>query len=159
MTFDPAAGRAVSAASTPSYLRHCAKLAAVMSTAAVDAPDVRAWSVASGLGRIAIGVGMLAAPEPALRALGFYEVTAATVAISRVAGRPRPRPRSRHAGPRYGTTADLRAATLANAAADAGDTLAFGLALGTPERTADHAGSRPLCPRRSPGSWTAWRLS
>ena len=158
MTFDPAAGRAVSAASTPSYLRHCAKLAAVMSTAAVDAPDVRAWSVASGLGRIAIGVGMLVAPEPALRALGFSEVTAATVAISRVAG-----VRDLVLGvatlARLRDHGDLRAATLANAAADAGDTLAFGLALGTPERTAGSRGVAAALPAAVAGLWTAWRLS
>ena len=92
------------------------------------------------------------APEPALRALGFSKVTAATVAISRVAG-----VRDLVLGvatlARLRDRGDLRAATLANAAADAGDTLAFGLALGTPERT---AGSRGVA---AAGLWTAWRLS
>ena len=60
--------------------------AAVMSGAAVDAPDVRVWSLASGLGRVAFGVGMLAAPEPSLRALGFTEVGPATVTVTRIAG-------------------------------------------------------------------------
>jgi hypothetical protein len=54
--------------------------------AKLDDPDVRGFSLISSAGRIAIGIGMLAAPEPALRALGFSEVNAATVAVARVAG-------------------------------------------------------------------------
>jgi uncharacterized protein DUF4267 len=129
-----------------------------MSGAAVDEPDVRAWSLASGLGRIAIGVGMLAAPGPALRALGLTEVSPATVAVGRIAG-------VRDLVLGVATLAALqdrdrlRAATLANAVADAGDTLAFGLALGTPERTAGSLGIAAALPAAVAGLWTAWRLS
>jgi hypothetical protein len=129
-----------------------------MSGATVDEPDIRAWSLASGFGRVAFGVGMLAAPEAALRALGFSEVSPATVAVTRVAGvrdlvlggvtlaalRDRDR---------------LRAATLANAAADTGDTLAFGIVLGTPERAAGSRGIAAALPAAVAGLWTAWRLS
>ena len=101
-----------------------------MSGTTIDAPDVRAWSVASGLGRVAIGLGLLAVPERAARALGFEQVNPATVAVSRIAG-------VRDFVLGISTLAALedrdrlRAATLANAAADAGDTLAFAAALGS----------------------------
>ena len=122
------------------------------------APEVRAWSLASAGARIAIGLGMLAAPEPALRALGFSEVTPATLAVGRVAGvrdlvlgavtlaalRDRDR---------------LRTATLANAVADSGDTLAFGLAIGSTERTAGARGIAAALPSALAGGWIAWRLS
>lgn len=129
-----------------------------MSGAAVDDPDVRAWSLASGLGRIAIGFGLVAMPEPALRALGFSEVTPATVAVSRIAG-------IRDLVLGVVTLAGLedrdrlRAATLANVAADAGDTFAFGVALGTLERTAGARGIAAAVPAAVAGAWTAWRLS
>jgi hypothetical protein len=101
---------------------------------------------------------MLAAPERALRALGFAEVSPATVAVSRIAGirdlvlgvltlAAREDP------------ARLRAATLANAAADAGDTLAFAGALGSGERTAGSLGIAAALPATVLGLWTAWRLS
>lgn len=129
-----------------------------MSAAAVDDPDIRAWSLASGIGRIAIGFGLLAAPEPALRVLGFTEVGPATVAVSRIAG-------IRDLVLGVATLAGLedrgrlRAATLANTVADAGDTLAFGVALGTPERIAGARGIATALPAAVAGVWTAWRLS
>jgi hypothetical protein len=101
---------------------------------------------------------MLAAPEASLRALGFSEVSPATVAVTRIAG-------VRDlvlGGVTLATLRDrdrLRAATLANAAADAGDTLAFGVALGTPERTAGSRGMAAALPAAVAGLWTAWRLS
>jgi hypothetical protein len=129
-----------------------------MSGATIDAPDVRSWSVASGLARVAIGLGLLAAPERAARALGFEEVGPATVAVSRVAG-------VRDFVLGVATLAALedrdrlRAATLANTLADAGDTLAFGAALGTPERRAAALGLAAALPSALAGIWTAWRLS
>jgi Domain of unknown function (DUF4267) len=120
--------------------------------------DVRAWSLASGLGRVVIGLGLLAAPEMSARMLGFEEVNPATVAVSRVAG-----VRDFVLGIATLAALDdrdrLRAATLANAAADAGDTLAFGVALGTSERRAAVLGLTAALPAAFAGIWTSWRLS
>ena len=129
-----------------------------MSGTTIDAPVVRGWSVASGLGRVAIGLGLLAAPERAARALGFEQVNPATVAVSRIAG-------VRDFVLGISTLAALedrdrlRAATLANAVADAGDTLAFAAALGTSERRAAALGLGAALPAALAGIWTAWRLS
>jgi hypothetical protein len=129
-----------------------------MSGAEVDAPDVRTWSLASGLGRVAFGVAMLAAHEWALRVLGFRDVGTATVAVTRLAGT-----RDFVLGAvTLAGLADrdrLRAATVANTLADAGDTLAFGLALGTEERAAGSRGLLAALPAAITGAWTAWRLS
>jgi Domain of unknown function (DUF4267) len=120
--------------------------------------DVRAWSLASGLGRVVIGLGLLAAPERSARMLGFEEVNPATVAVSRVAG-------VRDFVLGIATLAALhdrdrlRAATLANTAADAGDTLAFGVVLGTSERRAGVLGLTAALPSALAGIWTSWRLS
>jgi hypothetical protein len=125
---------------------------------AVEAPDVRAWSLVSGLGRVAFGIGMLAAPEPALRALGFNDVDQTTLVVSRVAG-------IRDLVLGVATLAALtdrdrlRTATVANAVADAGDTFAFGLALGTSERAAGSRGMAFALPSAVVGLWIAWRLS
>jgi hypothetical protein len=129
-----------------------------MTEAAVDSPDVFGWSVASGLGRVALGISMLAAPEPALRALGFKQITPATVIVTRVAGI-----RDLVLGAvTLGALDDrhrLRAATVANAAADAGDTLAFTGALGTGEWDAGVRGLAAALPALVAGVWTTWRLS
>jgi hypothetical protein len=121
-------------------------------------PDVRAWSLASGAGRIAIGLGMLTAPERALRALGFGEVGPATAVVSRVAG-----VRDLVLGVLTMASLDdrdrLRAVTTANAAADAGDTLAFALAHRSGERTAGTLGMAAALPAALAGLWSAWRLS
>jgi hypothetical protein len=53
----------------------------------------------------------------------------------------------------------LRGATLANTLADAGDTLAFGIALGTDEHAAGSRGLAAALPAALAGAWTAWRLS
>lgn len=129
-----------------------------MSGAAIDAPDVRGWSLASGLARVAIGFALLVVPGRAARALGFEEVSPSTVAVSRVAG-------GRDLVLGIATLAALqdrdrlRAATLANAVADAGDTLAFGAALQTSERRAGALGLAAAAPSAIAGIWTAWRLS
>src|SRR5690242_10738071 len=100
---------------------------------------------------------MLAAPEPALRTLGFRAITPATVTVTRVAGI-----RDLVLGAvTLGALDDrrrLRAATLANAAADAGDTLAFTGALGSGERDAGLRGVAAALPAALAGAWTTWRL-
>ena len=133
-------------------------MAGAANTAALEAPDVRGWSLASAAGRITIGIGMLAAPGRALRALGFNEVGPATTAVGRIAG-------VRDLVLGVVTLAALedrdrlRTATLANAVADAGDALAFGVALGTAERTAGARGIAAALPAAIAGAWTAWRLT
>jgi hypothetical protein len=101
---------------------------------------------------------MLAAPELSLRALGFREVGPATAVVSRVAG-----VRDLVLGivtlAAFGDPARLRGATLANTAADAGDTLAFAFALGNGERAAGARGLATALPATLAGLWTAWRLS
>ncbi|HEX3292766.1 MAG TPA: DUF4267 domain-containing protein [Solirubrobacterales bacterium] len=125
---------------------------------AIDAPAVRGWSLASAAGRIVIGIGMVAAPEPALRALGFTEVSPATAAVGRIAG-----VRDLVLGLVTLVALEdrdrLRTATMANAVADAGDALAFGAALGTSERTAGARGIAVAFPAAVAGAWTAWRLT
>jgi hypothetical protein len=126
--------------------------------AAADMPDVRLWSLVSGFGRIGFGVGMLAAPERALRVLGFTDVSPATVAVTRVAG-------VRDLVLGLVTVASLenrdrlRTATLANAVADAGDTVAFGITASSPERAAGLRGLAAALPATAAGAWIAWRLS
>jgi hypothetical protein len=123
-----------------------------------SAADVRAWSLISAAGRVAIGLGMLAAPEPALRALGFSEVSPATAAVGRIAGI-----RDLVLGAVTLAALDdpdrLRIATLGNAAADAGDTAAFAIALGAGERSAGARGLATALPATLVGIWAAWRLS
>jgi hypothetical protein len=128
-----------------------------VSDGTVDSPDIRGWSLASGIGRIAIGVGMLAAPGGSLRLLGFSDVTSATATVSRIAG-----VRDLVLGVVTLAALDdrerLRAATLANAAADAGDTIAFALASEAGERSAGARGLAAALPATVAGLWTAWRL-
>ena len=84
--------------------------------------------IAHGLaaGRIAIGVGLWAAPGLAMRVLGFGPPSPETVAIARVAGT-----RDMVLGAwqlrSIGDPAELSRASAAVAACDAGDALAFGL--------------------------------
>lgn len=120
--------------------------------------DVRAFSLLSAAGRIAIGLGMLVAPEPALRVLGFSDVNAATVAVARIAG-----VRDLVLGGATLAALDrpdrLRTATIGNATADAGDSLAFCMAIRAGERTAGLRGVATALPATLAGLWVAWRLS
>lgn len=122
------------------------------------AADVRAVSLISAAGRIAIGVGMIAAPEPAMRALGFSEVSPATAAVARIAGI-----RDLVLGGVTLASLDdperLRTATIGNATADAGDSLAFAMAIRAEERTAGIRGVATALPATLAGLWVAWRLS
>ena len=119
---------------------------------------MRAFSLVSSAGRMAIGLSLLLAPERSLRALGFSEVTPATKAVARIAG-------VRDfvlGGVTLGALEDrerLLSATVANASADAGDALAFAIALGSEERTAGIRGLAAALPATVAGTWVAWRLS
>lgn len=128
-----------------------------MATEATEA-DVRGFSLISAAGRIGIGIGMLVAPEPALRALGFSEVNAATIAVARIAGI-----RDLVLGGLTFAALDdrdrLRTATIGNATADAGDSLAFAMAIRAEERTAGLRGVATALPATLAGIWVAWRLS
>jgi hypothetical protein len=120
--------------------------------------DVRAWSLASAGGRLAIGAGMMAAPRLALGALGFAEASPATVAVSRIAGI-----RDLVLGAVTALSLEdpvaLRRATIANAVADAGDTAAFALALKQGETVAGIRGLAAALPAAIAGAWVARRLS
>jgi hypothetical protein len=129
-----------------------------MSQASPDDADVRAWSLISGFVRLGFGVAMLAAPEPALRALGFTEITPSTKAVARIAG-----VRDLVLGGVTLAALDdrerLLGATVANATADAGDTTAFFLALGAGERAAGIRGLAAALPATIVGVWVTRRLS
>jgi hypothetical protein len=121
------------------------------------AADVHAWSLISGVGRIAFGVAMLVAPDRALRALGFSEVTPTTTAVTRLAGI-----RDFVLGAvtlgAIGDRERLLSATVANATADAGDSAAFALALRAGQREAAVRGLAAALPATLAGIWVARRL-
>jgi hypothetical protein len=124
----------------------------------VQSPDVRAFSLISSAGRMAIGLGLLVAPEPSLRALGFSDVTPAMKAVARIAG-------VRDfvlGGVTLGALADrerLLTASIANATADAGDAVAFALAIADGENAAGLRGLAAAIPATVAGIWVARRLS
>lgn len=126
----------------------------------LSAPDVRAFTLASGGGRIAIGVGLALAPRQALGALGFAGSSPSTVAVARIAGG-----RDIAMGVQTllagGDPDRLAQASLANAAVDAGDALAFSGALAAREdgiRGAALRGIAGALPAAAAGLWVAWRL-
>jgi hypothetical protein len=122
-------------------------------------PTARAVCAISGLGRIAIGVGLALAPGAALRALGFRDPSPATITVSRLAGG-----RDIVVGAMVLLALDdgrrLREATLAAAAVDAGDGLTFGAALGEDgTRQAALRGLGAAVPATLAGLWAASRLA
>jgi hypothetical protein len=127
---------------------------------ALSAPDVRALALVSGMGRLAIGVGLALAPRAALGALGFTDASPGMVTISRIAGG-----RDIVLGvatlASLGDARDLRRVSLANAAVDAGDaaTFAAGLAAGEDVRAASLRGVAAAVPAALAGLWVARRLA
>jgi hypothetical protein len=107
---------------------------------------------------MAIGLGLFIAPEPSLRALGFSDLSPATKAVARVAG-----VRDFVLGGVTLAALDdgerLLGATVANAAADAGDAASFALALAQGERDAGLRGLAAALPAILAGIWVARRLS
>lgn len=124
----------------------------------VGSIEIRVLSLASSIGRLAIGAGMVAAPVPTLRALGFSEPGSATITVGRLAG-----VRDLVLGAVTLASLEeadaLRAASLANAGADGGDVIAFAIALGNGERTAAIRGIAAALPAAIAGIWVARRLS
>jgi hypothetical protein len=126
--------------------------------ALVSKRDVRALSIGSALGRLAIGVGIFAAPRTALSALGFREVGETGLTLARLAG-------ARDVVLAV-VTLDalddrnrLRAASVANAAADGADALNFALALRrTPRDPGARRGIAAALPATAAGLWVLWRL-
>ena len=120
-------------------------------------PVVRALSAANGAGRVAIGLGLMLAPEKALAILGFSSADPGVVLISRIAG-----VRDMVLGVSTLLALDdparLRAASLANAGADAGDAVAFALALSGERRRAALRGLITAAPAAIASLWAASRL-
>lgn len=120
----------------------------------------RGISAISALGRIAIGAGLAIAPVRALRALGFEDVSATTVAVSRIAGG-----RDIVLGAltllAIDDPARLRVASLANATVDGGDALTFAAALsmGDEVRTGAIRGLAAAVPATLASLWVARQLS
>ena len=124
-------------------------------------PLIRAISLASGAGRIAIGVGLALAPRLALTGLGFKDHSPETIAIARIAGG-----RDIALGAVTILALDdperLKAASIANAGVDAGDAAAFAAALaggGEEMRDASLRGMAAGGAAAAASAWVAWRLS
>jgi hypothetical protein len=122
-------------------------------------PDVRAVSIATGAGRILIGLGLAASPEIAMRLLGFPRYQPETLVVSRIAGA-----RDVVMGAATLLSLDdrdrLARANLANAAADAADSATFAVALaaGGELRGAAMRGLAAAAPATLVGAWVASRL-
>jgi hypothetical protein len=121
--------------------------------------ELSALAAALAAGRVAIGAGLMLAPERVLGALGFERASEATIAVARLAG-----VRDIVLGVAQATaTGDrgrLRRSSLACAAADAGDAAVFGSALlrGGSLRRAGARGLAAAGPATLAGLWAAWRL-
>ncbi len=117
----------------------------------------RALAVNLGAGRVAIGLGLWLAPRLAARALGFDEPDARTLAVARIAAT-----RDLVLGVWQLSALDdgeqLARASLAGTVCDAGDTLAFALALRDPStRAAGVRGIGLAAAATAAGAWLASR--
>jgi hypothetical protein len=94
-------------------------------------PLTSAAALALGGGRLAIGIGLFAAPQLTLRSLGFKEVSEQMISVARIAGgRDFLMGAETIAALASGDRSRLRRAHLMNAGADTGDAAAFALAHG-----------------------------
>jgi uncharacterized protein DUF4267 len=104
-------------------------------------PVAKGVGLASGAGRLAIGIGLFAAPAIALRGLGFGAPDPKTLAVARIAGG---RDLVMGVETLVAVAAEdperLRRATLYNAIADTGDALAFAAALASGDEEGRVAG-------------------
>jgi hypothetical protein len=124
------------------------------------ATDVRLLSAVLGAGRLAIGLGLAVSPRTTLKALGFSDHGTAAVAVARIAG-GRDLVMGAATLLALGDAERLRAASLANAAADAGDALTFASVLASGDGDVRDAGLRGLAaavPAALAGAWVATRL-
>jgi Domain of unknown function (DUF4267) len=119
-------------------------------------PLARQATTAIAAGRIALGLGALLAPGPALKALGFSKVDGTSVALTRLVG-------TRDLAVGLLTLAarddldSLRAATALSAAVDAGDAVSLSLAGQDPAaRRAGLIGASSGTAAALAGLW-AWR--
>jgi hypothetical protein len=94
-------------------------------------PTGRQLALAIAVGRIAIGAGALFATRPALGLLGFAEAGVTGRALAKLVGGRDIALGALVLAAREDANA-LRMATLAGAAVDAADAVAFGLAIGDP---------------------------
>ena len=121
------------------------------------APRERALALALASGRLAIGTGFWLAPELMRRLLGFGDLDAEALAISRVAGT-----RDLLLGAwQAGASRDrerLRRASAAIAACDGGDTIAFAALLAGGRTGAGLRGVSAALPATLAGAWLAARL-
>lgn len=117
----------------------------------------RALALALAGGRLAIGTGFWLAPDLMRRALGFAELSEESLAISRVAGTRDLILGAWQAGA-SGDRARLRRASLAVAACDGGDTVAFAALLASGRTGAGLRGISAALPASLAGAWLARRL-
>ena len=123
-------------------------------------PGVLALAAVLAAGRLAIGAGLMLAPERALVTLGFERPSEATVAAARLAG-----VRDIVLGAVQVLAVNdgdrLRRASLACAAADAGDVAVFASALAAGDDSFRRAAVRGVggaVAGTLAGLWVAWRL-
>ena len=120
-------------------------------------PSERALAAGLAAGRLAIGAGIWLAPRLSLRALGVTEPSAQALTLARIAGA-----RDLALGAwqlrSLGDRGELARATFAVAACDAGDSLAFALALGSGETRAGLRGVAGAVPATAAGMALAARL-
>jgi hypothetical protein len=104
---------------------------------------VRTLAIGLAAGRLAIGAGLWLAPGVSAKLLGFGEIDSRALTLARIAAT-----RDLVIGGWQLSALDepdrLAAATAAAAAADAGDALAFALALRSDDRATRRAGLRGL---------------